>query len=207
MDDFSHPRAWHEWGHRGSCCCFQTLKRPITYSLLSFLAQEGLPQYRTRVGRPSSAMKYSSARAGATYTGKQFSESLLARLWIFYQMWWMVWPQGTSQPQREEYTQISPRLLASECCVLSHGQTGNFHRLPICSQGAPYVRYPWTTNMQTPSNPSCERPGTACGWSAAGWGGDNSICSQAHARAWNGACLMDFPLWTGVLLLCQFLII
>lgn len=170
-------------GHRGSCCCFQMVQSRSPTHHFRFWRKKSSPRCRTCVGRPSSAMKYSSARAWATYTGKQFSVSLVKLTYECSMRRVECCDRKVPLSHREEYSQISLSLLASECCVLSlfpfpsllsamlctaHGQTISFHGLPMRSQGASYIPYLWTANTQIPSNPSWGRPGTACGCNAAG---------------------------------------
>lgn len=98
-------------GHRGSCCCFQMLKRPITYSWLSFRAWEELPRAGSAQADPALPWSIPLQQHGQPTQESRLPVSLLTHLWIFYQTCWMLWPQSTCQPQREEHSQISLSLL------------------------------------------------------------------------------------------------
>lgn len=77
-----------ERGHRGSCCCFQMLKRPII-SLLPLLVREELPHAGPSRADPPLPWSITLQKNGQPTQESWFSV-LLTHLWVFYQKCWML---------------------------------------------------------------------------------------------------------------------
>lgn len=189
MNDFSGPDM--KRGHRGSHCCFQMLKRLITYPLLSFIAQEELPHAGSTW--EDTALPLSVSRQEHKLLPRK-ADFLHPRYLIYeYSTRFVEWcdhklPLSHREKNIPRFLQLFRAMsvlcflfshfLPSSSLSCAHGQTDNFHCSPIHSQGATYICHLWTTNMKIPPNPR--------------WGSKmrrgNSICFWMHACAWNWAC-------------------
>lgn len=203
-------------GHRRLCWCFQMLKRAITYSLLSFLAQDELPH--AGPAWADLALPWSiPLQEHGQYKQERWFFCVLSSspVNILPDVLNAVTTEHLSATEKRLFPDLPRSSGQRMLCALSFPFSflllfHDVHSRPSTFTVSPYIprEHPtYATHAQpntNPFKPKHGRPRTACRCDEARWGGENSICSEMWMK---GSWLDGFPCMSCSFFLSQLLII